>query len=213
MAGVFIFNLNLRSIDMEEVKEKALSVSILSSQDSQKDVFWSAWESFEQVTGYEHEPLSDQEHREANMIRKRMHSDYSIPVFITDLKMEYNAQVIETFLFERFGINLFVDSMRRRTTGSDCENQYDVHLWADEGDYLKILLWEEIHPDFVVRKHAACEISAGIREYLTILPHSYFLFVKRQLDHITSADDPSGLSLDNLLKNYCDTLCSAKSEE
>lgn len=193
---------------MEEIKANTSSVSILGSQDSQKEVFWSAWERFEQVTGYEHEPLSDQEHREANIIRKRRHPDYSIPVFVTDLKKKYNAQVIQNFLFKRFGINLFVDSMRKRAV-----NQYDVHLWADEGDYLKLLLWEEIFPDFVVRKHAVCEISAGIRDYLTILPHSYFLFVKRQLDHITTADNPSGLSLDSLLKNYSERLGLAMSDE
>ena len=179
----------------------------IDSEDFEELSHESLWEKFQKITGYEHEHLTDEEQQAEKTMRSCNSTEDCFPFFITDLKTKYQPQVIVDFLFKRFLVNAFVDSFRKRIPTDGCENTYDVHLWADEEDYVRMHMWEDIHPDIVFKNLASPPTSLTLKEYLIFLPSKYFLFVIRQLENESTLGDPFfEKHIDLLLQNYCKTL-------
>jgi len=179
----------------------------IDSEDFEELSHESFWEKFQKITGYEHEHLTDEEQQAEKTMRSCKSTDDCFPFFITDLKTKYHSQVIVDFIFKRFQINVFVDSFRKRIPTDGCENTYDVHLWGDEEDYLKVHMWEEIHSYIVFKKLITHHTSVTMKDYLIFLPFRYLFFIIHQLENDSTLGDPFfERHIDLLLQNYCKIL-------
>jgi hypothetical protein len=180
----------------------------ITSKNTLNYFFMSLWEKFEQLTGYEHEPLAYKEYRECIIRSRQCPNCYNDNFFLTGLKRKYEIPLIQKFLYRRFDIDSLVHSVRRRKLDGDGEKQYDVLVFFSSHNACKILLWEKFYQSFLYRKLYSFEfeVDSVPSRYFRELSSDFLLFVKQHLNRTDDPFYPNGKGLNGHLENYCETL-------
>ena len=183
---------------------RSISLKKAEMETIENDITNIAWNRLEEITHHEHDSLTAKEQFKVHEESIERHRDYSIPVFILGLESKYTPASIAWFMFDILGVDCVVDSIKKRTGRVEDKTVYDVHLWANDSDFLKILMWDDLFPEIVNRNLAITDLSIGFREYLLFLQPEFFTRGEKLMEYsLTNVKDQDQNDMDALIQRYC----------
>lgn len=175
----------------------------ITSKNTLNYYFMHLWKEFEQLTGYEHEPLAYKEYRECIISSRQRHDSFKDHFFLKGLNRKYEIPLIQNCLYCRFDIESLVNSVRRRKLDGDGEKQYDVLVFTSRPTTDKVLLWEEFYPSFMYKELYPFVFDTSPARFCSVLSDNFCLFVKHHfISHIDAAGKSYGRGLNGHLENF-----------